>query len=80
MLYSKRGLSFIYANDDQQVTALRTTTDNWFSWSRVIEKTFCIRAAPFVTLRVPKILVHGQFSRYLQGVPATAEGGEFQSG
>jgi arylsulfatase A-like enzyme len=47
--------SFIYINDDQQVTALRY--DNWkmvFMEQRV-QGTLRIWADPFVTLRVPKI-------------------------
>jgi len=47
--------SFIYINDDQQVTALRY--DNWkivFMEQRV-EGTLRIWAEPFVPLRVPKI-------------------------
>ena len=47
--------SFIYVNDDQQVTALRY--DNWkmvFMEQRV-EGTLRIWAEPFVTLRLPKL-------------------------
>lgn len=47
--------SFLYCNDDQQLTALRY--DNWkmvFLEQRV-EGTLRIWAEPFVTLRVPKI-------------------------
>lgn len=47
--------SFLYCNDDQQVTALRY--DNWkivFMEQRV-QGTLRIWAEPFVTLRVPKI-------------------------
>jgi arylsulfatase len=48
--------SFIYINDDQQLTGLRY--DNWklvFMEQRV-EGTLRIWAEPFVSLRVPKIL------------------------
>jgi len=47
--------SFLYCNDDRQLTALRY--DNWkivFMEQRV-QGTFRIWAEPFVTLRVPKI-------------------------
>jgi arylsulfatase len=47
--------SFIYVNDDQQVTALRY--DNWkvvFMEQRA-PGTFRVWAEPFTTLRVPKI-------------------------
>jgi arylsulfatase len=47
--------SFIYVNDDQQVTGLRY--DNWkmvFMEQRM-EGTFRVWSEPFVTLRVPKI-------------------------
>ena len=48
-------LSFIYVNDDQQVTGLRY--DNWkmvFMEQRV-QGTLRIWAEPFVTLRLPKV-------------------------
>ena len=47
--------SFLYCNDDQQLTALRY--DNWklvFMEQRV-QGTFRIWSEPFVTLRVPKL-------------------------